>query len=152
MNKFLLNVAIVGVLISGPLVPVHITTPQALSEWFYTEGFSYQAELPFHDYWKKPEETIRDKGGDCEDFAFLVDRVLSERGYKTYVLAVYFPKSAHAITIIKIDEKYTMFSNMSYLSYKFATIEGLLGFYYPEWKYYREIRLPKWFGPKTIKD
>jgi hypothetical protein len=151
MKKIIQNILVFGILISVPLVPSHVNTPETLAEWFREEGFSYQAEALFQDHWKTPEETIRDKGGDCEDFAFLTDKVLSDNGYETYVIAIYFKKTAHAITIIKIDNKYAFFDNMYYINHKFNNLNDLLNFYYSDWLRYRKMFLPKRFGPIIMK-
>lgn len=141
MNKFFLNIFIAGILISAPLYPNWINNPEFLSIWLKS-NFTYQAEEG-EDYWKKPYETIRDKTADCEDFAFLVNKILSDLGYKTKVIAVYFKinkkPTGHAICLIKENNKYTFFSNQYYFSKEFDNIYTLLENNYPSWYGYHTI-------------
>ena len=139
MNKFILNLAVAGVLISAPLYPNWIKTPMDLSVWL-VNNFTYQAEEG-QDYWKKPEETVRDKGGDCEDLSFLVDNILTDLNYKTQVIAVYWEKEAHAICIIEENNKYSFFSNQYYFPTKYYSIKELIEKNYPTYKYYKRIYL-----------
>lgn len=64
MNKSILNLLVAGVLVSAPLYPNWIKNPIDLSVWL-NDNFTYQADEEGKDYWKKPKETVRDKGGDC---------------------------------------------------------------------------------------
>lgn len=141
MKKYLNALMIATVLVSAPLQPKWVNSPSKLSLWLMT-NFTYQKEkFKFIDYWKRPEETLRDKGGDCEDFAFLVDRILSDLGYDTEVRGFCREdkKACHAICLIKQNEKYTFFSNKYYLSQEHDSIEKLLTNNYPTWEYHRRI-------------
>ena len=145
MKNSLFSIIITGVLISVPLTPSSVICPESLQEWFIKEGFSYQKEAKGKDYWKNPKETIVDKGGDCEDFVFLVDKVLLDLGYKTQTVAILFKnkKTAHAICIIQINNKYTWFCNNVYGKKQYYTIQNLLNENYPDWNHYYTISLPK---------
>lgn len=151
MKNSFFSLLITGVLISTPLAPYHVVCPESLHEWFIEEGFTYQAEGWLQDYWKTPEETVKDKGGDCEDFAFLVDKVLSDLNYETHTIAMFFKKSAHAICFVKINGKYTWFDNYYYCNRQHDTIEEILNIYYPGWIYYYTINLPKSFNNKVTR-
>lgn len=142
MNKFLLNIFIAGILISASLCPNWINNPESLSIWLKA-NITYQIEKEGEDYWKKSFETVRDKSGDCEDFSFLVDKILSDLGYETKVIAVYLKINekieGHAICLIKENNKYTFFSNQYYFNKEFDDIYTLL-----------ENNYPKWYGYHTI--
>jgi len=140
MSKFILNLAVAGVLVSAPLYPNWIKTPTDLSVWL-VNSFTYQEEEEGEDYWKKLEETVRDKGGDCEDFSFLVDKILTDLNYKTKVIAIYWEDSAHAICIIEKNNKYSFFSNQYYFSTKYNSIKELVEKNYSAYKYYKRIYL-----------
>jgi len=132
MKKFLQNIVLAGILVSvPPIYPSYVTTPETLEIWL--QDFTYQAEEG--DYWKSPKETIRDKGGDCEDFAILVDHVLSDLGYRTFLLAIYFSdgNAGHAVAIVKIEGQYTLFSENEYFSRKYKNLGDLLYYHYPYW-------------------
>ena len=140
MNKFLLNFAVAGILISAPLCPNWINNPTDLSIWL-VNNFTYQAEEEGENYWKTPEEIIKDKSGDCEDFSFLVDKILTDLGYKTKVISVSYKdiKFAHAICIIEQNNKHSFFSNQYYFSKQFDNIYALLENNYPNWSSYHTI-------------
>jgi len=140
MNKFILNLAVAGILISTPLYPNWIKTPSDLSTWL-VNNFTYQAEEEGEDYWKKPQETVRDKSGDCEDLSFLVDKILTDLNYKTQVIAVFWETEGHAICIIEENNKYSFFSNQYYFSTKYNSIKELVEKNYPTYKYYKRIYL-----------
>lgn len=140
MNKFILNLVIASVLISAPLYPNWIKNPTDLSLWL-KNNFIYQAEEEGHDHWKKPEETIKDKRGDCEDLSFLVDKILTDLNYKTKVIAVFWEKNGHAICIIEENNKYSFFSNQYYFPTKYDSIKELVEKNYPTYKYYKRIYL-----------
>ena len=95
-----------------PIYPKTVVDLNSCIKWLNT--FEYQEDIT--DYWKSPEETVRDKGGDCEDASFLTTYVLDKLGYTSYSLALTFDNrnTSHAIAIVKINDKYTMFSNFSY--------------------------------------
>ena len=68
-------------------IPSSITTVQDLVEWFSRE-FSYRMEVP--DTWQLPDETIRSKEGDCEDFAVLASAFLGKIGVQSDIAIVSF--------------------------------------------------------------
>lgn len=124
MRKILclfLILLIFGGVYSEPFKLENIKTPADLEQFFVTNGFKYQEDTG--EYWKTPEETLNDKGGDCEDFAILSFFVLVELGYECIIIiATYCPEnecdsgSAHAMLLIKEpDETYSFMSNRRYI-------------------------------------
>lgn len=57
------------------------------------------------DYWQTPEETLRSKRGDCEDFALLKASMLSEYGYRYLILVADTKLNAYH-AILKVDRFY----------------------------------------------
>ena len=87
------------------LIPKTVSGPQTLSDWMIST-MKYQKEI--FDNWKTPKRTIRDKGGDCEDFAFLTRDVLRELGYSAHVAVMTNRKaneSGHAVCIFQYPNK-----------------------------------------------
>lgn len=135
MQKFFQNIFLAGILISTPILyPSYVTDHKSLGNWL-SSNFSYQGEPEGQDYWKKPKETIRDKGGDCDDSAILVKHILDELNYDNYMVCLTFSdrKTSHALNILKIDGKFTTYSNFVYFPKSFSTLRGLLAYYYPKW-------------------
>jgi len=63
------------------------------------------------DVWADPEETIKRRKGDCEDFTLLTAEVLRGLGYKPHFLALVREGEAHAICVFKKDGVYMWFDN-----------------------------------------
>ena len=123
------------VLVSAPLYPWYIQAPQDLGKWLET-NFTYQSEVG--DYWKTPEETIRDKGGDCEDLSILAEYVLRDLKYEAWFIVMLNRTegdSAHAITIIKEkNNTYSFISNTQYILSHLSSWELMLDKYWPNYK------------------
>lgn len=127
MKKFLVNIMLAGVLISvPPIFPNTVRDPNSLSNWL-SKNFVYQSEEVEH--WNTPQETVRDKFGDCDDFGILVEYVLKKLGYRVYLIAIdYYEKdSGHILCIIKHKNKtYSYFSNQFFYGKKYKSIPELL--------------------------
>lgn len=147
--KFLNVFIMAGVLVSAPLYPKDIiNSPDTLERWLIT-NFDYKMETG--DNWKTPEQTVLDKGGDCEDFAFLVEAILKDLGYEAKPIWIYGKHKkgqitesySHAICIFKINDKWRYFSNTYYFSKEFDTIKDVVYNDCPQWKWYGDISLLK---------
>ena len=135
LNKIFKNCVLSLVLVSAPLYPSTLKTSQDVGDWL-KNNFTYQSEEV--DYWKTPEETVKDKAGDCEDYAILSEFVLKDLGYDAWFI-VMNPRikgeGGHAITIIR--EKDMTFSFISNTRYKRANAiswELMLDIYYTDYK------------------
>jgi hypothetical protein len=147
MINFLNILLIAGVLVSAPLYPKsEVYSLQTLEIWLKA-NIHYQAEKG--DYWKTPEETVRDKGGDCEDMAFLNQRILIDLGYKAeaYWIVGYdnftgkLRPYSHAICIFQDKGKFYYFSNQYYINHPFNTLDDLVTYDCSDWTWYSKIDL-----------
>jgi len=114
-------------------MPSHINTPQGLVDWLSHE-FSYRMEFP--DNWQSPGDTIKKRGGDCEDFATLASAFLRKIGVQNDIAIVSFEglDIAHALCIWKGDNgSYSFISNRKLYRTGQATLEGAVDRYYPDW-------------------
>jgi len=100
------------VLVSSPNIPTTIHNPEDIHTWLKT--FTYQKE-DIGDSWKSPAQTIKDQGGDCEDFAFLVQYALKKIGYNSYVVGMRGFSSGHAICVFQEGKYWSIFSNDVYI-------------------------------------
>lgn len=119
------------------ILPEGIDSPRTLSRWMIA-NLQYQDEEI--DYWKTPEETLFDKGGDCEDFAILSMTILRDLGYEAHFVAL-LPreegKAGHAICIFKYkgQDRYGVIDNQYLLDYwQYNTPEDLFKLYSKEYK------------------
>jgi hypothetical protein len=144
------------------LVPPYVQTPRDLSIWM-TNNFTYQPECDTCDYWKTPEETLRDKGGDCEDFAIFAKTVLKEWGIKSHIIVLEFyderddmELKGHAFLVYYQNSTLYVFDNTTLSSFpnishhqiiiekypfwkRYAVTPGIKGIYY-NWVYNRKLR------------
>ena len=72
---------------------------------------TYQAEGKMQDQWLTPQEFLKAKRGDCEDFAFLNSLVLRVLGYKPHVVTLKSSRNAHAICAFEYRGKFYWFDN-----------------------------------------
>lgn len=89
------------------------------------QGYNYISDGNT-DYWQTPEETIARRGGDCEDFAILINDWLDACGYQSNIYLISTNLWHHAVTIFK-DEygNYHAFSNYQLLPYTTESVNDL---------------------------
>ena len=155
MKLKLYNLALVGILVSAPLYPKDIVKcPDTLSVWM-KYNLTYQKEKI--DYWKTPEETIKDKGGDCDDFAILAQEILKDLSLEGDI--IYLSKSkgkenwkiGHMICLFKNKKgEYQIFDNQYLLKHNSENAIETILHYYPEYDYIRLCTPDRYCG-KRIK-
>jgi hypothetical protein len=145
----MIGIILATVLVSLPLYPADkVKDAQSLSDYMRAE-FTYKDEGEGVDVWQTPEETAKLKTFDCEDASFFSEKVLKQLGYQeVQAIAIYGKQNGekyfHAITIFKTKNgKYQYFSNC-YVSYfkEFESVNDIIEFECPEWKWYGFIYLP----------
>ena len=77
-----------------------VKTPEALAGWL-SSNVCY--EFAMGDGWQAPEEIVKLKKGDCDDFAVLAKAILKELGIKSDVVVLRFKglSIAHAVCVWK---------------------------------------------------
>ena len=77
-----------------------IKTPEALAGWLSS---NLRYEFAMGDDWQTPEEIVKLKKGDCDDFAVLAKAILKELGIKSDVVVLRFKglSVAHAVCVWK---------------------------------------------------
>jgi hypothetical protein len=66
-----------------------LTTPELIIDYLRTAHFKYRAERPgAYNHTQTPDETVRLKSGDCEDFAALIADALISHGYDAKIISV----------------------------------------------------------------
>lgn len=113
-----------GVISKQPIISSTETPSLAALMGVFSEagGFQYQEDYkqydkwyhspnPQFDYWATPDETAKNKAGDCEDFALFWYYKAREAGFKPEQLAVvvgFLPQQnnqSHAILAAEVDGK-----------------------------------------------
>ena len=93
----------------------------------------YQANMKYipdesRDQWAQPLETLRKKGGDCEDLAFLNQAVLKKLGYNPHVVAFGKLKNGHVFTAFKINGQFQVIDNINYVKTTATNFEQIAKF------------------------
>jgi len=81
----------------------------AFAEWL-SQNTSYRKDIE-GDIWASPSETLKKRKGDCEDFAFLSERVARLLGYESHILILSNRKSSHSICAFEMDGFFFIFNN-----------------------------------------
>ncbi len=124
------------------LYPNYIKTPQDIENWLIAEGFYYKPDKTRADQWKTPEQTIKDKGNDCEDYAILTAYILKDLGYKNVmIIAIYGKDLRHGITWFQEkDSGWSFFSTERiedgprfYIASKLSNPFYILYYYFSNW-------------------
>ena len=66
-------------------------TPRHLGRWMW-HRLRYYNDMDLYktpEYWATPEETLKNGGGDCEDFAILAQAVIKAKGKEAYIVCAY---------------------------------------------------------------
>jgi len=106
--------------ILNTLIVNSITSLEPYLEWL-SKNIIYQKDGK-RDAWAYPEETLKIKRADCEDFAFLNEAVLRVMGYEVQVLAMGGFGGHHAFCLFKEKDYYSWIDNSKLKRTKAKTI------------------------------
>jgi len=121
-----------GVLVSTPHL-LDVRSPEELSRWM-SANLTYQAEGPGEDNWQSPEETLNNKGGDCEDFAILVQKVLKDLNIDSQLVYVGLPTMGHMTCFYRTSTgKLAFFSNQYLYTTNYYSVREVLDVWFPDW-------------------
>lgn len=113
-----------------------ISTPEELAQWMsrhfeFREDESLVGSL---DYWQRPEEFLRRRQGDCEDYALFAQYILQKMGIEAYVVSLYGERGyAHTITVFKDHGRFRILNEDRLLKDRAQTIEEALSRVYAGW-------------------
>ena len=86
----------------------NIQTIEDYARWLQT-NITYQKDPV--DQWAQPEETLKKKYGDCEDYALLNAEVLKVFGYKPRIFILAHRGGNHAVCAFEKDGYFLWFDN-----------------------------------------
>ena len=78
-----------------------LSTPDAVAR-FMQRHFRYTEDIDQFgqaDYWQTPEEMLKNREGDCEDFALFAKAALEKHGYQVLLFSIYSEKQAHTVAV-----------------------------------------------------
>lgn len=113
----------------------YLHTPQdvALYIWRHFDFENDQAQFGREDYWQSPAEMIKNKKGDCEDFALFAREMLRRNGIQAFVINLYGDK-AHALCIYKNHGLYGAVDGGNYIPADYQDLRTLLSYVDPFWQ------------------
>ncbi|MFH1046491.1 MAG: transglutaminase-like domain-containing protein [Candidatus Omnitrophota bacterium] len=109
-------------LIRDVMVVNNIASLQDYLGWLQA-NITYEKDLTHQDRWSAPEETLKAKRGDCEDYAFLNEAVLRVMGLKPQVLALGGVGGQHAICVFKNNDEFFWIDNAELKTTTARTLE-----------------------------
>ena len=104
----------------------HIRSLDDYAHWL-SKNIRYKTD-EYGDQWARPEETLRNGFGDCEDIAFLNQAVLLALGYQPHVVAFARQGYAHAFCIFKLDRVYAVFDNTHFVITRTGSLNEIVNF------------------------
>ena len=130
--------------------PFYITNPVSLEMWLH-DNFEYEKEEK--DIWKYPHQMIKDKKGDCEDFAFLSSAILTDLNIENRPMFLYqkSKNKGHAITAVKQDGSWSYMDNWKFEKRRYNSVQELITTEYENVTIMCEIHLPHLFGRCIVK-
>ncbi len=110
---------------------VRLNTPEKIEAYMQKE-LSFRADADFtvfdaEEYWQSPEELIKNKRGDCEDFSEFAKEILIRNGFEAVLFEGVWESRAHAVTVFKDKAgKIFVFNFDNIKPVKAKNISGLL--------------------------
>ncbi len=110
-------------------------TPDALGSFLEREiTFREDRDLfGRSDYWQPPEEFLRRRQGDCEDYALLAQAVLKRHGKESLVFSLYGPGYAHTVCIFRDQGLFHVLNQDKVIRCAASSLEEAASFLYPRW-------------------
>jgi len=91
------------------IVSFRISSVNDYTQWLQ-QTISYRSDGPL-DQWASPEQTLKRRNGDCEDYAFLNQAVLRVLGYQPQVFVFGRSGVDHAVCVFKRGAYYCWIDN-----------------------------------------
>ena len=113
-----------------------IHSPKDLSK-FLKKNFKFvndDKQFGQIDYWQTPEEFLKNRKGDCEDYALFSKTILQSLGYEAFVVSFYGANGfAHTVTVFGKDGKYSVMNEDRLKNYEASNIEIALSKIFRDW-------------------
>ena len=113
------------------------TTPNAVATLLRDEFTFKRDEELFGetDHWQSPEEFLKRKAGDCEDYALLAQAILRLNGIEAYVVSLFGREGyAHTVCVFKDERGRYNLIDVDKIRYpKTTSLEALASWLYPAW-------------------
>jgi hypothetical protein len=122
---------------SIPALAQEVQTPRVL-EKFMKKNLHYvsdRAQFGEDEYWQTPEEMLKRKTGDCEDYALFAQAVLQQMGYRAFILSVYWDRDAHTVVVFENEGRWNLFNLAELREVKADSLQALANAIETNWSY-----------------
>lgn len=112
-----------------------LVTPELIARYIW-KNFSVESDrrqFGENEHWQSPEELLRTRKGDCEDFALFAAEVLKANGISSFLVNIYGRKFAHTICIFKENGKYQILDGSKIKRINASTLNEVFLEAYPYW-------------------
>ena len=113
-------------------------TPQALARFLH-QAITFKTDEELFgepDYWQAPEEFLRRRAGDCEDYALFAQAILQRQGIESHVLSVFGEEGyAHTVCVFMQSGQYHVINQDRFQAYGATSVETLAWQLYRGWTY-----------------
>ena len=115
------------------------TTPKAVATLLRNEFTFRRDEELFGepDHWQSPEEFLKRKAGDCEDYALLAQAILRRNGIEASVVSLFGQEDyAHTVCVFRDEHGRYNLIDVDKIRYpKTVSLEALASWLYPSWTF-----------------
>ena len=94
---------------------------------------SDQAQFGREDHWQTPDELLKNRKGDCEDFSRFAYEILKKNGISAFMINVYGKKYAHTVCVFKENGKYHILDGTDVKRTNAKSLNEVFEKIYPFW-------------------
>lgn len=113
-----------------------LKTPESIAQYLWRH-FSFEndrRQFGKTEYWQSPEEFLKTRKGDCEDFSILAHALLKTLGFRAYILNVYGSGFAHTVCVFEEGGRLSVIDGDRVLRYRAKTLEEVSQRLHSHWK------------------
>ena len=113
-----------------------LQTPETITRfmWKYFRVESDQRQFGTEEYWQSPEELLRNRQGDCEDFAIFAHQILKSHGWNSFLMNIYGGRFPHTVCVFKENGTYHVIDGTDLIRTKTTDLKALISEIDPFWK------------------
>jgi hypothetical protein len=113
-----------------------LSTPEAVANYMW-HNFTFEKDrrqFGSDDYWQTPDQFVKTRQGDCEDFALFAYEILKLNGRKAFILNVYGGGFAHSVCVYLENGRYNMINGANLERLNAKDLKAVADEIYPFWQ------------------
>lgn len=114
---------------------LQLTTPEVIAKFIW-KNFSFerdQHQFGREEYWQAPEELLKNKKGDCEDFARFAAEILKLNGVNAFLMNIYGGRFSHTVCVFKEGDSYNVIDGTSVKRFHSKNLNEIASNLYAFW-------------------